>query len=264
MKVCALISCMHKNDCRIIEQSNVQSDVVVVNQCDKNSIEKFSFINRKGEKCNAVFICTTERGLSRSRNMAIDYAPTDAICVICDDDEVLENDYSDKILLGYNEEPGCGAALFSLIRKDGTRTYPTNKYELSFKDVLKANSLQITFKKSEIIKNNIRFDIKMGSGTGNGGGEENKFLLSCRKAGLKLFYFPYTIATVLPGKSQWFTGFNKKFFENHGWAARRLLGASLGFIYLFYSTVHLRYRYRDNLSSSQVLFAMLKGYFSIR
>ncbi len=264
MRVCALISCMYKTDTRIIADSNIQSDVVVINQCDQNTVDRFTFINKNGELCNAIFVCTTERGLSRSRNMAIQFAPDDAICVVCDDDEFMADDYQDKIIKGYEDEPQCGAALFSLIRKDGTRRYPEVKYKLSFKDLFKANSLQITFKKNEIIKNNIHFDVKMGSGTGNGGGEENKFLLSCRRAGIKMYYFPYTIATVLPGESQWFSGFNEKFFENHGWASRRLLGSLLGFVYLCYSTMHLRYRYRRNLTSTKVFRAMIKGYFSRR
>lgn len=35
-----LISCMHQKDASIIKRSNVQSDVVVVNQCDHDSIEE--------------------------------------------------------------------------------------------------------------------------------------------------------------------------------------------------------------------------------
>ena len=90
-----LISCMHQKDASIIERTGVQSDVVVINQCDHNSIEEFDFINRKGEKCHAKFICTTERGLSRSSNMAIRYAEGD----ICEMLEVTDWGWSDHWFL---------------------------------------------------------------------------------------------------------------------------------------------------------------------
>ena len=41
---------MHQKDASIIERTGVQSDVVVINQCDHNSIEEFDFINKKGKK----------------------------------------------------------------------------------------------------------------------------------------------------------------------------------------------------------------------
>ena len=84
-----LISCMHEKDTSIIERSNVQSDVVVVNQCDLDSVEEFDFVNKKGKTCHAKFINTTERGLSRSRNMAICNAWGD-VCLICDVLEPVE------------------------------------------------------------------------------------------------------------------------------------------------------------------------------
>ena len=69
MTVQVLISCMHQKDAGIIRRSNIQSDVVVINQCNENRREDFTFRNRKGEECKAIVIYTTERGLSRSRNM---------------------------------------------------------------------------------------------------------------------------------------------------------------------------------------------------
>ena len=71
MTLTLLIACIHEKDTSIIERSNVQTDVVVVNQCDHDSVEEFDFVNKKGRTCLAKFICTTERGLSRSRNMAL-------------------------------------------------------------------------------------------------------------------------------------------------------------------------------------------------
>lgn len=53
----------------------------------------------------------------------------------------------------------------------------------------------------------------MGSGTGNGGGEENRFLLDCRKAGFKMFYIPKVIASIGKGDSKWFKGYTENTLE---------------------------------------------------
>lgn len=116
-----LISCMHQADTSIIERSNVQSDVVVVNQCDHDSVEEFDFVNKKGKTCHAKFICTTERGLSKSRNMAIRNAWGD-VCQICDDDEWLADNGEEVILRAYAENPDAALIAFSLIRKDIVKT----------------------------------------------------------------------------------------------------------------------------------------------
>ena len=51
--------------------------------------------------------------------------------------------------------------------------------------MLRVCSCQITFKRASIIDNKLIFDVKLGAGTGNGAGEENKFLLDCYDKGLK-------------------------------------------------------------------------------
>lgn len=259
-----LISCMHQNDTSIIKRSNIQSDVIVINQCNYDAVEEFDFINKKGHVCHAKFVSTTERGLSRSRNMAIENAWAD-ICLICDDDETLADDCEDAILNAYRENPNAALIAFSLLRKDCNKQYPNKKKHLGFKQILKTSSHQITFSRGLIKKSGIKFDEKMGSGTGNGGGEENMFMLTVKKHGLLLLYYPNIIATVNCGKSQWFDSYNERYFENLGWTDRRLFGLVLGFIYLLYWPIFRRNEYaKDGLSTFQALKSSLKGYFSKR
>lgn len=260
-----LISCMYQTDTTIIERSNVQSDVVVVNQCDYDLVEEFDFVNKKGRTCHAKFISTTERGLSRSRNMAIRNAWGD-ICQICDDDEVIADDAEDIIIRAYEENPDAGLIAFSLIRNDCHKTYPERKGILGFKQVLQTSSLQITFSRSLMEQYGISFDEKMGSGTGNGGGEENKFMLDWRKAGAEMLYYPDVIATINPGESQWFHGYDSRYFQNFGWTERRLLGSFLGMLYIFYWPIFRRKQYKNSCSLSlfYILKYSLQGYFSKR
>lgn len=256
---------MHQKDTSIIERSNVQSDVVVVNQCDRDCVEEFDFVNKKGKTCHVKFISTTERGLSRSRNMAIRNAWGD-ICQICDDDEVIADDAEEIVLNAYEENPHACLIAFSLIRNDCSKTYPERRGNLGFKQILRTSSQQITFSRRIVEQLGICFDEKMGSGTGNGAGEENKFMLDCRKTGAKVLYYPDIIATVNPGQSQWFHGYDVHYFQNFGWTGRRLLGDFIGMLYIFYWPIFRRKQYRSicSLSLYEIYKSILKGYFSNR
>lgn len=264
MKLTLLIACMHEKDTSIIQRSNVQADVVVVNQCDHDSVEEFDFVNKKGKTCHAKFICTTERGLSRSRNMAIRNAWGD-VCLICDDDEWIEDDCEMMILKAYKENEDIGVATFALNRKDKPTTYSSTSYQLGLKQILGTRSSQISFRLNAILSNRIVFDEKMGSGTGNGGGEENHFLLDCRKAKLKMTYFPSVIATINPGASQWFKGYTAKFITDRGWTSRRNLGFLTGYAFIWYNALkHRRDFTRDGLNFAQVIKCLHKGFFEKR
>ena len=259
-----LISCMHQADTSIIERSNVQSDVVVVNQCDRDSVEEFDFVNKKGRTCHAKFICTTERGLSKSRNMAIRNAWGD-VCQICDDDEWLADDGEEVILRAYEENPDAALIAFSLIRKDIVKTYPVGKRTLGFIQILKFSSLQVTFSRNLLGENDIWFDEKMGSGTGNGGGEENKLMLDCRRKGLRMFYCPDAIATINKGESKWFKGYTEKYFRDRGWTSRRILGFFMGYAFVLYNVINHHNEFtKDGLSLGKVLLNMSKGFFEKR
>lgn len=244
---------MYENDFSIVERSNIQSDVVVINQCDDNCIKEFDFENKKGETCHCKFICTTERGLSRSRNMAICNGWGD-ICLLCDDDECLFDDYPQKILDSYKEEPEADIIAFALDRKDHPKVFSPKKVKLGLKNIGQISSVQISFRRDTIVNADISFDVKMGSGTGNGGGEENMFLHTCRKKKLKMMYTPKVIATILAtGKSNWFKGFTNDYFSNLGWVTRRIHGTFVGSLYLFMWLLKHRKMYiRDNTTINAI------------
>lgn len=256
---------MHQKDATIIQRTNIQTDVVIINQCNSDMIEEFDFINKNGHKCHAKFISTTERGLSKSRNMAINNSWGD-ICLICDDDEVLENDYESKILDAYTQHENKEIILFVVERKDlpNGKKYPKEEGSVGFKQILQSSSVQVTFRRKEVLNKNVQFDVLLGSGTGNGGGEDNKFLLDCKKAKLSLYYKPICIGAVMPGESVWFNGFNKKYMINRGWATRRSLGTYRGLLYVMtFGLLHYK-KYRSEMSMIKAYQYLFKGYFEER
>ena len=233
MKLEVLISCMHQKDASIINRSNIQSDVLIINQCDEEKTEEFLFKNNKGKDCKCRIIYTKERGLSRSRNMALRNATGD-ICLVCDDDEVLESDYVENIIEAFEDNKNKDIIAFRL--NHPKKNYPMKPYNVGLLGSAKIGSVQIAFRKSKIY-NKVWFCEKMGSGTGNGGGEENKFLVDCIRKRLKIMYVPALIGSVAQTQSMWFNGYTEKYWVNRGWVAKMIYGPILGYIYLWYTLI---------------------------
>ena len=80
MKLEILMSAMHQENFDIAYRSKVDSDLLIINQCDKDD---YTEIEVNGHIWR--MISTTERGLSKSRNMALKNAKGD-ICLLADDD----------------------------------------------------------------------------------------------------------------------------------------------------------------------------------
>lgn len=254
-----LISCMHQIDASIIQRTKVKSDVLVINQCNADKQETFEFRNSNNEICKATVLYTTERGLSRSRNMAIYNANAD-ICLICDDDEILEDDYVETIIRAFEQHPDMDILTFK-VHSPRKFSYPDREKKIGYVGAMKTVSWQVAFRRLSIVEKKIRFDEKMGSGTGNGGGEENKFLFDCLKKGLKISYIPQWIASVAQTDSQWFKGFTNEYFYNKGWTNRRLLGLPLAWCYIVFFSVMRRKKYRQDNTFFNALYYQFKGTF---
>ena len=253
-----LISCMHENDFSIVNRTNIQGDAIIVNQCDEEKVEKTTMVNKKGNPFNVVMIYTRERGLSRSRNMAIKYATAD-ICLICDDDEFLDDDYVETIQNAYSEY--LEADLMTFIVHYKNKKFASKKKKIGVMGICKTFSVQITFKRQSIIKNGIHFDVQMGSGSGNGAGEENKFLMDCYRKGLKMLYIPDYIGKVLSANSQWNKGSTPQYLSDRGWTIRRTFGFLWGYPFLWYNAMHHMKGYsKDGVKPLSILLNMHKGF----
>ena len=244
----------------MIRRSNIQSDVLVINQCDADKTEKFAFLNKAGESCTARIIHTTERGLSRSRNMAIRNATGD-LCLFCDDDIELEDQYVSSIVDAFQNYPDKSIIAFRIKYFKKECSLETKKINIF--NAAKISSVQIVFDRNKI-SHEILFCEKMGSGTGNGGGEENKFLVDCIKAGHKVLYVPSLIATVNQTQSLWFNGFDKRYWLNRGWVAKMIYGYFLGYVYIWYTIIFRANQIDQENSWLNHISWLHKGFFESR
>ena len=265
MKIIALIACMHEKDHGIVERTNVQTDAVVVNQCDEDKVEEYTFTNNKGRECRVIFVNTTERGLSKSRNMAISFAKNADVCLICDDDEVLVDDYEGIIANAFSRDgKSVDLAAFSFNRPGDRGHIADHEIKMGVKEICKTSSVELAFRRKTILNAGIVFDEKMGSGTGNGGGEDTKFMMDCKRKKLNMRYFPQVIGTLMESESQWFNGWDKKLMIDSGWTGRREYGTVLGYIYIMNTLVHHYKDYKGEMNCFQAFYYLNKGFFQKR
>lgn len=265
MRIEVLISCMHQTDFSIISKSNIQTDAIVINQCDIDKIEEFNFVNLKGENCHVKFISTSERGLSKSRNMAIKNATGD-ICLICDDDETFEDDYAEKINEAFNQFPEYSVFAFKFLMPDNyymSKTFWSDSKQLDYKTALKVSSWQIAFKRQAIVDSKIHFDEKIGSGVTKAGGEEKIFLHDCLKENLKLRYIPECIGKMSFKGSQWVDFlFTKPYFIDWGYYTRRLKWGRIGALAMsVIFALKKRKDYKDKCNLASAFLNMVYGVF---
>lgn len=251
MKLEILMSCMHQNDAGLAEASGLSGDVVMINQCQEERYTRYPTKNG-----TAHLYCTRERGLTRSRNMAIEKASGD-ICMLCDDDEQFVEDYEAKILQAYQRLPQADIIVFKM--RNRRPSFPDRVRRLRFPLTLRVSSWQISFRRQSLLRTNVRFDTRLGAGTGNGGEEELKFLLDCEKAGLNIFYVPTEIASVSQTDSTWFHGFTETFFENRGSTTRYILGWPIASLYAVYYLLFKYKLYSETISLAGAARAIFRG-----
>lgn len=209
-----LVATMHQTDYSLIEKMNIQSNAIVVNQCDHygyHEIKKNNFVIK--------WFNVAERGLSRSRNVALSKATAD-ICLLVDDDEILEDGYATKIVSEFNNNPDAGLITFNLESIEGISKRYVNRERkrLYFYNIMRYGSARIAFRRLQVINRRILFAPNFGAGTDISSGEDSLFLHDCLARGIHAYSSPIVIAKINDGdgNSCWFKGYNEKYFIDLG------------------------------------------------
>ena len=210
MKLQVLLSAMFLDGYEYINSLHISGNCLVVNQCDRESYDDII------EETRAVrYIETMERGLSKSRNMAIQNADAE-VCILCDNDVEYVEGYEQLICDAFERHPEADIIVFYIKRKEKPQpNYPTER-RMNYLSVLKIFSPEIAFRREAVLKAGIQFDEMFGAGAKYYLGEENIFLYDCLRAGLKIQYMPVQIATLKETESTWFRGYEDRFFLSRG------------------------------------------------
>lgn len=219
MRVEVLISAMNLADISIAKETNCSTDVLIINQTDKDD-----YYESSSDKLIRM-ISTKERGLSNSRNMAIKNAQGD-FCLICDDDEELVDDYETIIVEAFNNIPDADIIAFDMQKKTLNNSHPRYTKIINYGASKKARiapryktyaSVQLAFRRKKIQEHGILFDPRFGAGSGIiSAGDETVWQNEAKKRGLKIYYVPKLICYVKQEQSQWFHGLNEKYYYDLG------------------------------------------------
>lgn len=208
-----LISTMNQKSHELLSKMNIQSDAIVINQCDTNDFEEFE------HKChNVKFISFAERGVGLSRNNALMRAKSD-ICLMADDDMVYIDGYKEIVLNEFKDNPEADMIMFNVpIYKNDRRTnFNIEKNSrVRIYNALKYGTVHIGFRRESIIKANIFFSLLFGGGAKYGSGEDSLFIKDALSKGLRIYSSKKEIAEINETGSTWFSGYNDKFFLDKG------------------------------------------------
>ena len=246
-----LVSTMNQVDYSLLKRMNIQTEAIIVNQCGYDKIEHFLY---KGKKI--VWINSTTKGLSKSRNIAIDNATAD-YCLIADDDLVYKSGYEETIVKCFAANPNYSILRFKVNGiEQPFKKYPSKSCRLGRRGIMKVSSVEIAFRLKDIKA--IKFDELIGAGSKYKMGEENAFLMECYRRKLKIIYINRTISDLHIGESSWFNGFNEGYFFSRG-AAIEALKTNISPLLIIVFAITKYRLYRENLSFADAIRMMNKG-----
>lgn len=251
MKVEMLVSTMNQANQEFLKKMNINTNVTVVNQITQLDEVPVDSMNETKK-----FISLRDKGLSKSRNLALKHATKD-ICVVCDDDMKYVNSAESRIEAEYRKNPDADVIIFQV--GNLSKQYPSEQKSINWLSTLKVSSVQITFKRESITQSNICFNEEFGAGSGHYiSGEENIFLIDCLNKGLKIIYVPVEIGELMSHDSSWFRGYNFDYFSTKGAFFQKVKPSlSLPFILLFAIRKH-KY-YKQERSFAKAIKYMLDG-----
>lgn len=217
MKVQVLIATMNQKDHTLLDKMNIQSDVIVGNQCDTNNVDRFDY---KG--FDALYLNFNERGVGLNRNNALMRASGD-ICLFADDDMVYEEGYVEVIEKAFNDFPHADVIVFNLKEKVPMRKIISKPSRVGYLNYLRYGTARIAVRLQSVKKHGIYFNQCFGGGTEHCHGEDNLFLNACLKNGLKIIAIPEYIATLTDERaSSWNNGYDEKYIKDQGALYRAL------------------------------------------
>ena len=249
-----LISTMNakngKQAISLIKKMNITSNALIINQITDKDINPFELSNKKTR-----LLSYREKGLSRSRNRAINNSNGELL-LISDDDLSYQGNVEDTIKAAFKKYPKADIIAF-YVESDN----PNNKKQrlkegrVGFLRSMKIQSVQLCIKKESITNSKISFDERFGTGTERYMGEENIFLFDCLKHGLKIYSYPQKIATIQNSKSTWFKGYDANYLRIKGLCFYRMSKAL--YLPLCMQFAIRKKRLFDNMTISNILGIML-------
>lgn len=179
-----LIATMHEKFFK--NNITVPADYLIINQYKEEEPSKNTSVKN--------LYHFKEKGLSRSRNHALELTDAD-IALISDDDIHYLPSIEETITTAFKTHPEADIITFQIETPEGKpfRNYATEPFWHTKKSILSVCSVEIAMRVESIRNKDLTFDEQFGLGTDFPSGEENIFLTDALKKGLKILYIPQPI-----------------------------------------------------------------------
>lgn len=211
MKVQVLASVMDETMESIVERMRLDSDAVVINQCD---CLHFQEMEHKGHMIR--FFSFPDRGVGRSRNEAIMRADGD-ICLFSDEDIVYEPGYAEAVAAEFERNPRADLILFNITVDESRRTYHIQERKrVHWYNCGRYGAVSFAVRRHSLLRSGVTFSLLFGGGAKYSNGEDSLFLKEFMSKGNRVYMAPVTIGRETPRQSTWFTGYGEKFFKDRG------------------------------------------------
>ncbi len=161
--------------------------ILIINQTQENNVLVSEFQSVR-------VINSFEKGLSKSRNLALKNA-IGKIVLIADDDVVFFPDFQQNILKEYNQNQEITAICFQTITNQGFlySNYSKSKKKLSYSNLSKVLSIELTCRVEKLKSKNCSFNEFFGLGSKFQDSETFFFLRNIKHKGLKVLFVPVSI-----------------------------------------------------------------------
>lgn len=177
----------------LVSTQNLNNDNVIQQLIDKMKISsKYLIINQTLDNNikikNENVITKAEKGLTKSRNLAIKEAKEDII-LFADDDVIYNENYRQVILDAYNKYSKADIICFYVeSRNKNRKTKRMRTGKIGYLKSMRIASFEMSCRRESLIKNNLKFDENFGAGTKNNRGEEQILLYEAIRKRIKSYF----------------------------------------------------------------------------
>lgn len=203
---------MNQQDQNLLKTMNIDSDLIVINQNMPLQQSSFEYHGNRIDWYNF-----PERGVGKSRNMALSYASGDII-LFSDDDVQYRCGYKEKIIYEFEKNTDADMIIFNVLSNSKERPeYIIKKnYRVHLFNSLRYGTFRIAIRLERLRKERIYFSQLFGGGSRYGSGEDSLFIVDCLKRGMHIYASPVVIGEVSHEISTWFDGYSEKYFYDKG------------------------------------------------
>lgn len=255
MSVQVLVATMNQKDHSLLTKMNIQSDVIVGNQCDSDGIEVFEFNGHTAEYLNF-----NEKGVGLNRNNALMRASAD-YCLFADDDMFFYDGYSQIVEDLFAKNPMADILILNIDEKgksDRRKSEKVKKVHLF--NYMNYGAARIAIRRKSVSYAGVAYNLNFGGGTQHSCGEDTLFLHDCLKSKLKMYTVPVAVACLEDNReSSWFKGYTEKYFFDKG-VLLQIAHPNLSKLFAVYFVIrHKEYTLNNGMTKKRVLKNIKKG-----